>query len=78
MRVAFAVVLVALGGLLMAGGAYFLSGAGLLIVGLWASGTRQSAGGGAAILAAGVALLGGLGVLAVIGQFIAERLTALP
>lgn len=74
-------VLVIVGILLMAGGNYALPGVGLVLAGLWASG-KQSASWGAGrvseVLTAGVALLGGLGVLVVIGQFVVERLTAQP
>jgi hypothetical protein len=72
---------VVVGLLLMAGGNYVLPGVGLVLAGLWASGkqsTSWNTGRASDVLTAGVAVLGGLGALALIAQFVIERITAFP
>lgn len=74
---AFAVSLVVVGLLLIAGGAYFLAGVGLVALGFYLSGTGSSGRASEAISGA-VAIAGALGVLAVFALFLFQRLTALP
>lgn len=60
--------------LMIAGGEYFLTGFGLLMLSMYLSGTSSSGRGGE-VLTAIVAITGALGVIAVFVQFAWERLT---
>lgn len=73
----FAITLVIVGLMMMAGPEYFLTGVGLMLLGMYLSGTG-STGRASEVICAVVALAGGLGVLAVFVQFAWQRLTALP
>lgn len=76
MQRAFAVLLVVVGLLLIAGGAYFLAGIGLVVLGFYLSGTG-STGRTGEVISAMVAIAGALGALAVVVVFVLQRITAL-
>lgn len=60
--------------LMIAGGEYFLTGVGLMILSMYLSGT-DSSGRGGEVMTAIVAIAGALGVIAVFVQFAWQRLT---
>lgn len=75
MRLCLAYPMVVLGLLMIAGGEFFLSGVGLLLLGLYLSGYGSGSGRASEILIGIVAILGALGVAAVFVLFAWQRLT---